>query len=923
MKRINRYFALLFILFLAVALPAVVSADTPVSGIIDSDTTWTLSDSPYIVTGSVLVNSGVTLTIEPGVIVRFDSGAGLQVGLQVEGTLIAIGTDTDNITFTSNQSEPAAGDWAYIFFTDSSTDATYDADGNYTGGSILEYCVIEYADSSTLRMDNAHPFINYCTIGNNSASGINAYNLTGTIKITNSTISSKIYVSGADIVTILSNTIGGIYLNEIVAATISNNTISSGGSGIDMLSSGGIVTISNNTISNNTEGVSVHGDTITISNNTISDNSSSGVTAYGNSVIINNNTVDYSKGRGIYVSGGTIAISNNTISNNTVYAHGGGIYASGDGIIYNNTISSNSAKYYSVNLGVGGGSGGGIYVSGGTITISNNTIDNNTANSSGGGVHVSGGTITISSNTISNNTAFYTANSNAYGGGIRASNSTITISDNLINNNFTSKSGGGVSVYNSTITISNNTIDNNTANFSGGGIYVKESTVTVLNNTIGNNTASYGGGIHTSGTTTITSNSIVGNSAENASAVYYSSVADQDFKNNTITENIATGAAPTYTVFVGGNPLFNYNDIFNNTATYELWNNNGAGSDNLDATNNWWGTTDESEIQAKIYDWSDNISKGFVNYFPFLDSPFTPTPNIFVSPASYDFGDIYIGDEPFSGTFTICNIGTADLEINDVYLTGTNSIQFSIQNDNCTGVTIAISGSCTVDVVFSPTETGELSADLSIDSNDPDIPTLYIELRGYGELLGANNPPSAPELLYPEDGQTGLGTTVEFRWEESTDPDGDSVTYDLYVCEDEGLTTGCITEEGIASLENKGSYYAGIGGAGILLFGIVLTGRVRGRMGIGRSGETGKRRWGEKRKINLLIAMVIITGMLLVSCGVTPPGDGDDGETGTGDEVSYTISDINPNTIYYWKVVADDDNDGGTTESETRSFSSR
>ena len=48
-----------------------VQAATYVSGSISSDTTWTKANSPYRLTGTVFVNSGVILTIEPGVIVDF------------------------------------------------------------------------------------------------------------------------------------------------------------------------------------------------------------------------------------------------------------------------------------------------------------------------------------------------------------------------------------------------------------------------------------------------------------------------------------------------------------------------------------------------------------------------------------------------------------------------------------------------------------------------------------------------------------------------------------------------------------------------------------------------------------------------------------------------------------------------------------
>ena len=50
-----------------------VHASTPVSGAITLDTTWTKANSPYMLTGTVTVNSGVTLTIEPGATVDLAS----------------------------------------------------------------------------------------------------------------------------------------------------------------------------------------------------------------------------------------------------------------------------------------------------------------------------------------------------------------------------------------------------------------------------------------------------------------------------------------------------------------------------------------------------------------------------------------------------------------------------------------------------------------------------------------------------------------------------------------------------------------------------------------------------------------------------------------------------------------------------------
>ena len=43
---------------------------TEVGGDLNSDTTWTVAGSPYLMTSNVTVKPNVTLTIEPGVLVQ-------------------------------------------------------------------------------------------------------------------------------------------------------------------------------------------------------------------------------------------------------------------------------------------------------------------------------------------------------------------------------------------------------------------------------------------------------------------------------------------------------------------------------------------------------------------------------------------------------------------------------------------------------------------------------------------------------------------------------------------------------------------------------------------------------------------------------------------------------------------------------------
>jgi YVTN family beta-propeller protein len=170
-----------------------------------------------------------------------------------------------------------------------------------------------------------------------------------------------------------------------------------------------------------------------------------------------------------------------------------------------------------------------------------------------------------------------------------------------------------------------------------------------------------------------------------------------------------------------------------------------------------------------------------------------------------------------------------------------------------------------------------------------------------------NNPPSKPELVYPAINQTGLGTEVTFIWKKSTDPDGDAIAYNLYVCEDQSFA-GC-NPIYIASLYENRYFFAGISGlAGLLVVGIMISGGI-----------------SKRRKIRFFIAVILVTGVLIVSCG---GGDGeappDDGPPQVAeDELSYTMSGLNAGAIYYWKVLAVEDCKGGTTESDTWNFTTQ
>ncbi|MCA9730201.1 MAG: hypothetical protein KC729_21130, partial [Candidatus Eisenbacteria bacterium] len=104
-------------------------AGTVVSGAVSG--TWNLAGSPYWVEGDLQVLPTTTLTVEPGVEVRFRG----PYRLSVIGTLRAVGTVVDSILFTRDQPMTAM-DWRGIRMVGANDAST------------LEYCRIEHVTAS-------------------------------------------------------------------------------------------------------------------------------------------------------------------------------------------------------------------------------------------------------------------------------------------------------------------------------------------------------------------------------------------------------------------------------------------------------------------------------------------------------------------------------------------------------------------------------------------------------------------------------------------------------------------------------------------------------------------------------------------------------------------------------------------------------
>jgi rhodanese-related sulfurtransferase len=113
-----------------------------------------------------------------------------------------------------------------------------------------------------------------------------------------------------------------------------------------------------------------------------------------------------------------------------------------------------------------------------------------------------------------------------------------------------------------------------------------------------------------------------------------------------------------------------------------------------------------------------------------------PVPNISVSPASHDFGQVGIGSSSDPLVLVISNAGNADLNVSDMALSDTTDYLLDVSGGpspcGTTAPGIAAGASCTAVVTFSPSSTGDKIATLTIGSDDPDIPSVEISLDGMG-----------------------------------------------------------------------------------------------------------------------------------------------------------------------------------------------
>ncbi|MEZ4744606.1 MAG: choice-of-anchor D domain-containing protein [Calditrichia bacterium] len=132
-----------------------------------------------------------------------------------------------------------------------------------------------------------------------------------------------------------------------------------------------------------------------------------------------------------------------------------------------------------------------------------------------------------------------------------------------------------------------------------------------------------------------------------------------------------------------------------------------------------------------------------------------PAPNIAVSPLAIDFGTVEIGNAAGPATITVSNTGTAELTVSAISDPGG---EFVLTNVPVLSATIPAGSSVSFDANYLPTDAGADNATITISSDDPDSPTIEIQLSGEGTAP----PPAVPVVINEVDSDQDGTDMAEF-----------------------------------------------------------------------------------------------------------------------------------------------------------------
>ncbi|MEE1505261.1 MAG: right-handed parallel beta-helix repeat-containing protein [Acutalibacteraceae bacterium] len=363
-----------------------------------------------------------------------------------------------------------------------------------SGGGIITGCTSaddkEFFSSGSFKMSGGEIYSN--TAGTHGG-GVSVYNRTSSCEITGGKIGGS-----EDKANIAGDCGGGVYIGDayskstettgainITGVAVSYNTANNGGGiyldrgGSTKISSDDVV-LSNNTALNQGGGIHIR----------------NGETRFSQGVNVNNNTAKV--GGGVYINSGAKVFLEGCVIEYNKASHTDVAKTSAGGVDNRGELVADGKDGYEVLIqyNISSNTVGGLS-SGGTTTLKNVSINNNSASGTGGGIGVSG---TLN---IEDGARIFANTSNGMGAGILANGSGIinmtggTVGGESSNDgNISSSSGGGLALLGSSkLNLSGGNIAYNNAKNNGGGINASGTSVTtIIGGKISSNVAKNSGG---------------------------------------------------------------------------------------------------------------------------------------------------------------------------------------------------------------------------------------------------------------------------------------------------------------------------------------------------------------------------------------------------------------------------------------------
>ena len=322
-------------------------------------------------------------------------------------------------------------------------------------------------------------------------------------------------------------------------------------------------------------------------------------------------------GLGIRASGNNLTATN-TIFKDFSSASNNAINSKSNVILSNCSFISNSA-----------GTGGAIYMNGGTLTISDSLFKDNAADKYGGAIACEDGTyIEI------DDSKFLNDYSNAEAGGAIYLKDVELVANNVEIINCSAPFGGAIASLNSKVSLNNFTAKNNRAKYYGGAVYSLYHSFEITHSALTNNSAGNGGAIFADGVSDfiINNNVFTDNSASIGSAVfsqisdfYYDSLYDKALNNKFVNNDAYVNKGLNLTFNNNQHILFKLNASYNGSlpSYYNLRDlgqvstvkNQGSGG-------NCWAFSSLAALESAIlkstgieYDLSEENMKNIMSFY--------------------------------------------------------------------------------------------------------------------------------------------------------------------------------------------------------------------------------------------------------------------------------------------------------------------